>query len=392
MPNYYLFIMEKLPTDNMNEIILNIAEEDNILFYSYYYIVTNDSMNYRKKLLDFRKLNLFKQNIYKNKIKSHPYNNQTRIINNNNIKNKTNNTNDNDLLDNSSSNQNSRSLQDVVGGYLSFKDIEQILLANNYSIGNFSILYLDKNYRYLNTTLKSFNNKIDSYLWKLENPLSIITLRMSTLLTEEKMEEFKKKIYHEMNLIKEYSNMHAEKISSKILNYMHILSNESLTILNNSENLITKNFESIYEDLLGYILSRFRSKHYKWDLKDLLGLDPEIDISEEVTSLNLNFTEKIPDIAKDMLSINFDAEEFLNSNLLDKFIDSIEEYINNDEAPKGDFIIFPIFFIPFIARFRLEYGFEIGINLYIEKHILFKEFYGGSFFIICVFRRFSWNF
>lgn len=60
MPNYYLFIMEKLPNDNMNEIILNIAEEDNILFNSYYYIVTNDSMNYRKKLLDFRRLNLIK--------------------------------------------------------------------------------------------------------------------------------------------------------------------------------------------------------------------------------------------------------------------------------------------------------------------------------------------
>ena len=378
MPNYYLFIMEKLPTENMTEIILNITEEDNTLFNSYYYIVTNDSMYYRKKLVDYRRLNLIKQSIYKNKINSHPNNNQARFINNNNIKNKTNSTNDNEPHDNSSSNQNSRHLQHSIGGYLSFKDVEQILLANNYSIGNFSILYLDKDFRVLNTTLKSFNNKIESYLRKLENPLSIITLRMSTLLTEEKMEEFKKKIYREMNLIKEYSNAHAETISSKILNYMHLLSNESLAILNNAGNLIAKNVENMYDDLLGYILSRFRSKHYKWDQKDLLGLDPEIDISQDVTGLDLNFTEKIPDLIKDKLSINFDAEEFLNSNVLDKFLGSIEEYINNDEAPIDIFIIFPIFFIPFIARFRLEYGFEIGINIYIEKHMLCTEFYGEA--------------
>jgi len=73
----------------------------------------------------------------------------------------------------------------MVSGYLSFADIEKILLINNYSIRNFCILYLDKDYRVLNTTLKSLNNKIEIYLRKLKNPLLIITLRMSTLLTEK---------------------------------------------------------------------------------------------------------------------------------------------------------------------------------------------------------------
>ena len=377
MPNYYLFIMEKLPTDNMTEIILNITEENNILFNSYYYKVTNDSINYRKKFLDFRRLNLIKQNIYNNK-KLHSNNNRARFIKNNNIQNKTNKTNDNKHYDNNSVNQNRRNLQHMTSGYLSFTDVEKILLANNYSIGNFSILYLDKDYRVLNTTLKSFNNKIETYLKKLENPLSIITLRMSTLLTEEKMEEFKKKIYREMNLIKEYSNMHAETISSKILNYMHLLSNESLVILNNAENLITNNVENLYDDLLTYILSRFKSKHFKWDQKDILA-NNEIDMSKETEEqLGLNITNKIPDIIKDIIPIDFDAEEYLDTKALDKFLDSIDEFINNDEAPIDIFIIFPIFFIPFIARFRLEYGFEIGINLYVEKHLLCTEIYGEA--------------
>ena len=377
MPNYYLFIMEKLPTDNMTEIILNITEENNMLFDSYYYKVTNDSINYRKKLLDFRRLNYIKQNIYKNK-KLHSNNNQTRFIKNNNFKNKTNKINDNEHHDNhynSSVNQNGRILQHMTSGYLSFTDIEKILLANNYSIGNFSILYLDKDYRILNTTLRSFNNKIENYLRKLENPLSIITLRMSTLLTEEKMEEFKKKIYREMNLIKEYSNNHAETISSKILNYMHLLSNESLVILNNAGNFITKNVEDLYDNLLAYILSRFKSKHFKWDQEDLLH-SYEIDITKEL--IGLDFTNKIPSKIKDIMSVNFDAEEYLDTRSLDKFLEKIDEYINNDETPIDFFVIFPIFFIPFIARFRLEYGFEIGINLYIEKHFLCTEFYGEA--------------
>ena len=180
MPNYYLFITEQYPTDNITEIILNITEENSILFDNYFYKVTNDSINYRKKFFDLRRLNFIKQNIYKNKKISNSINNQTRLMNNNNLKNKTNKANDNISHDNSSVNQNSRNLQHVVSGYLSFKDIEQILLTNNYSIGNFSVMYLDKDYRILNTTIKSFNNKIESYLRKLENPLSIITLRMST--------------------------------------------------------------------------------------------------------------------------------------------------------------------------------------------------------------------
>ena len=41
-------------------------------------------------------------------------------------------------------------------------------------------------------------------------------------------------------------------------------------------------------------------------------------------------------------------------------------------------ITFPIFFIPFIARFRLEYGFEIGIEIYTKNHYLISHIYAEA--------------
>jgi hypothetical protein len=143
-----------------------------------------------------------------------------------------------------------------------------VLTENNYSIGNFITLYLGKDFRYLNNTLKTFINRIASYLKKLENPLSIITLRMSTLLTEEKLDELKNKLYREMNLIKEYSNMHVEAISSEVNNFIHLLSNESLIILNNTENFISQKVENLYDNLLKYIMSKFETKSVKFDNED----------------------------------------------------------------------------------------------------------------------------
>lgn len=178
-----------------------------------------------------------------------------------------------------------------------------------------------------------------------------------------------------MNLIREYSNIHAETITSKILNYTHLLSNESLVLLDNAKNLITNNAEKLYDDLLVYILSRFKSKHFKMTQEDFLNIY-EVDITEELTGID--FTEKIPSKIKDIIYVYFDAEEYLDTSELDKFLDTIEQFINNDETPIDFFVAFPIFFIPFIARFRIEYGFEIGINLYVEKHLLCTDIYGEA--------------
>jgi hypothetical protein len=158
---------------------------------------------------------------------------------------------------------------------------------------------------------------------------------------------------------------------------MHLLSNESLTILNNAGTFITNNVENLYDDLLTYILSRFKPKHFKWNQEDLShSYSYDIDITGEITGIDLfNY---IPGKIKDIMSVNFDAEEYLNTSFLDKYLDKFDEYINNDETQIDYFIMFPIFYIPFIARFRLEYGFEIGINLYIENHLLCAEIYGEA--------------
>jgi hypothetical protein len=162
---------------------------------------------------------------------------------------------------------------------------------------------------------------------------------------------------------------------------MHLLSNESLVILNNAGNFITKNVENLYDNLLAYILSRYKSKHFKWDQEDLLYFlySNILDITEELEELEeYDSKDKNPSTKKDKINVDFDAEEYLDTSSLVKFLEKIDEYINNDETPIDFFVIFPIFFIPFIARFRLEYGFEIGINLYIEKHFLCTEFYGEA--------------
>jgi len=104
--------------------------------------------------------------------------------------------------------------------------------------------------------------------------------------------------------------MNAETISSKILNYMNLLSNESLVILNNEKDLIANKVESLYDDLLSYISSIFTSKHFKLDQEDLL-YSYEIDMTEEVEKLRgLNITNKIPYKIKDIISNNFDAEKY----------------------------------------------------------------------------------
>jgi hypothetical protein len=59
-------------------------------------------------------------------------------------------------------------------------------------------------------------------------------------------------------------------------------------------------------------------------------------------------------------------------------LESVDEYINKDETALELIIVSPIFFIPFIARFRLEYGFEIGIKIFTENHRLNTDFYGEA--------------
>ena len=200
MPKCYLFIMENLPTNNITSIISNIILETEELFRNYTNYLTNDSNNYKYNFSYLRRLdyinNLKINNTKKDQIK-YKFKNENKA---------------NATLNRYSNfiEKKDRNLNTAFEGELCFNDIKKEILLNIYSIGNFSTLYLSKDFRYLNTTLNIFNNKISFYLTKLENPLSIITLRMSTLLTEEKLQQFKNKIYKEMNLIKEYINNHTE--------------------------------------------------------------------------------------------------------------------------------------------------------------------------------------
>jgi hypothetical protein len=170
--------------------------------------------------------------------------------------------------------------------------------------------------------------------------------------------------------------MHVEAISSEVNNFIHLLSNESLIILNNTENFITKKVENLYDNLLIYIMSKFETKSVKYDNEDLkysqvINLTPDITDDKDLNKI-------AETLQKYHLSVNFDQRDYIKTEDLEKFLESIEEFINKDEAPIDLFIVFPIFFIPFIARFRLEYGFEIGIKIFTENHRLITDFYGEA--------------
>ena len=191
-----------------------------------------------------------------------------------------------------------------------------------YIIGNFSVLYLGKDFRYLNTSLINFNNKILVYLRKLENPLSIITLRMSIFLTEEKLEEFKNKIYKEMNLIKEYINKNAEIITSKIDDFMYLLSNTTIVQLKDLQNSIKYKVEKLYDDLLVYIMSKFNSKSFKFTQADLNNY--EIDLTGYITEGDKVAENIAAKSKKTHLGINFDSEEYINDMKLDNYLGNLE--------------------------------------------------------------------
>ena len=382
MPNYYLFIEEKYPTDNYTDIILNITNQSEELFNKYSNNLTDESKSYINQFNDLRRLYTIKKLLYlKQKYKQK--NTSIRRLNINNTlqdetKIKEDIENDNDVV----SGEKKRKLTTVYNDYLCFNDIDKILISNGYLIGNFSRLYLDKDFRYLNSTLKTYSNKIFNYLKKLENPLSIITLRMSTFLTEEKLGEFKSKLYREMNLIEEYSINHLDEVSSKINDFMNLLANDSISILNDTILSIRSNVEKLYDNLLVYIMNKFQTKKFKFTQEDIIdNMQEEFisDLAQAFVEEYSSYFEPISQIAeKSDLKINFDAEEYLDAIGLDKFLDSLEEYINNDEAPIEIAIPFAIFFIPFMARFRLEYGFEIGIEIYTKNHYLCSHFYAEA--------------
>ena len=372
MPNCYLFIMENLPTNNITSIISDIILETEELFVNYTNYLTNDSNNYKYNFSYLRRLDYIKNlklnNTKKDQIK-YKFKNEAKV---NETFNRYNN-----FID-----KKDRNLNTAFEGELCFNDIKKEILLNIYSIGNFSTLYLSKDFRYLNTTLNIFNNKISLYLTKLENPLSIITLRMSTLLTEEKLEQFKNRIYKEMNLIKEYINNHTGLISNRTNDFMYLLSNTSITQLKDLGNTISNIIENLYDKLLVEIMSTFKSKKVKFNQRDLK-IRKEFDLTP-LTNMNPDLID--PEIAQDIadiskitfLSVNFDSEEYLNEAGLDEFIQSIDQFINDDEAPIEITVIFPIFFIPFIAKFRLEYGFELGIKISTENRFLNTDFYAEA--------------
>ena len=381
MPDYYSFIVEQLPTDNYTQIILNITSESEEIFHNYSNNRINDSKSYRNKFNDLRRLYDIKKLLYlKQKLNNRNITGK-KLNNNKGLQNKKEIIEENENYNDIINQKKNRILSNVYNEYLCFDDVEKLIISNNYLIGNFSVLYLNKDFRYLNTTLKSFVNKIINYLKKLENPISIITLRMSTLLTEEKLEQLKTKLYTEMNLIKKYSNNHSDIISSKVKDFMHLLSNDSIALLNDTKLSIKNNVEILYDDLLVYIMSKFKTKSFKFTQEDIENID---DIEFDLTTLILGSDYPLINevggyiASKYGLKTNFDAEDYLDIGSLEKLLDSLDQYINNDKELFELQIPFNIFFIPFMARFRIEYGFEIGIEIYTNNHYLITHLYAEA--------------
>ena len=376
MPDYYTFIVEKLPTDNLTEIILNITSESEELFQNYSNNVIKDSKSYRNKFNDLRRLYDIKKLLYL-KQKSNLRNIKGKKLNNN--KNKTEKIEENENYNDNIKQIKNRKISNVYNEYLCFDDVEKLVISNNYLIGNFSVLYLNNDFRYLNTTLKTFVNKIINYLKKLENPLSIITLRMSTLLTEEKLEQLRTKLYTEMNLIKKYSNNHSDIISSKVKDFMHLLSNDSIVLLNDTTISIKNNVEKLYDDLLVYILSKFKTKSFKFTQEDIEKNEYDYDLTTLILGIDDPLINNVGEYASKLgVGINFDAEDYLDLSSLEKLLGSLDKYMNNDKTLFEIDIPFAIFSIPFIARFKLEYGFEIGIEIYTKNHYLISHLYAEA--------------
>ena len=314
MPNYYLFLIEKYCADDIISYISNATFSTEDLFLNYTSNLTDESDRYKNEFNDLRRLYNIKKKLYlkQRKLKGLDLKNNSKKFQ----ENQTNKINYNLL------NQNNRKLNTYDDGYLCFTDLEKELASNMYIIGNFSVLYLNKDFRYLNTSLKNFNNKILVYLRKLENPLSIITLRMSIFLTEEKLEEFKNKIYKEMNLIKEYINKNAEIITSKIDDFMYLLSNTTIVQLKDLQNSIKYKVEKLYDDLLVYIMSKFNSKSFKFTQADLNNY--EIDLTGYITEGDKVAENIAAKSKKTHLGINFDSEEYINDMKLDNYLGNLE--------------------------------------------------------------------
>lgn len=365
-PDYYPLIIEKYQTDNIKVLIENYTQNIENLMNDFSTIIINNS-DYKRNFEDLKKLYETKRYLrYKRKLS------QFGKVYPNNFKIKKNSKN---IMDNNINNNKRRKLSNIFYGYLCFNDVTKELLKINETINNFYELFNNNELNYLNNTLINTNKKIDIYTNNLQNQIDNIILKMSNIFTKEKLKELNNRISKDTNLIKLYVQNHTKIITFQLNIFNNIVNNKSKLILEETQLNITENIEKLYDELLEYILSIFEDKSFKITEQDFYSPN-EI---KEIDLANLKFPEYsgVSNFIKlSGIEANFDAEDYINTDKLEKFLNSIDKYMSNEDATLWEREIpVPLFGIPFILRFKIEYGFEFGVTISTNNHNLISHLY-----------------
>ena len=366
-PDYSKLIEEKYQTDNVNILIENYSQKIKYLINDYL-IITKNNCDFIKNFKDLRELSEIKQySHYKRRLSENISKNTSNIIIKNNTDNKVNNNIYDDKV---------RKLDNIFFGYLCFNDVVKELLKVNETINNFYELFNGREIKYLNNTLINTNRKITIYTNNLQNQIDNIIVKMSNIFTKEKLKELNIQISKDFNSIKTHVENHKKNILFKINEFIYVVNNQSKLLLEQTKFMINDNIEKLYDKLLKNILSRFQEKTFKITEQNFQS-NKEIDLMD----WDNPWDSKDSNIFKSSgIGIDFDAEEYMKADNDDeKFINSIEEIMNNEDATLWETRIpVPLFGLPFIIRIRIEFGFEFGITISTANHNLISHLYAEA--------------
>ena len=137
-------------------------------------------------------------------------------------------------------------------------------------MNKFNKTYLSKDYTKIKTILLKEESKINKYLINSGRTIELSLLKLSSIITEDKINDLKALLYLKHNQISEHINNFLNLISIQSDNYINLLSNSS-EMLNMTYNEINQKIVFDFEVIKEYITSQttemdnFKEKNEKID-------------------------------------------------------------------------------------------------------------------------------
>ena len=325
-PNYYLVVKENLDLEMLNENITPYINYTNETIFDYIELLDKNITSYINKLIHYTYISglyyidspcngSFCYN--ESEILDEDDNNNTDIFDttdieedNDNIRKLEQNTKRKRILNglfnftkldkekiNKSKNYKLRKLEeyDSTKGAITENDVNNYILDLQDILYNFNKAYLNKEFRNINRSYKSFLDKVNNtYLLKLKKSIEMVGLRFKTIFTEDSYKIFENKLFEQ------YTN-----ISNYIYNYSEIIDktkNEFFNTLNDSSILI-----GIISNISYVKINNYYKIFYRLINDQLKYIDEEDEINSNL--LRLLSIENIPEEGEMVIKRNEGGEE-----------------------------------------------------------------------------------